>query len=54
MSGNVVERSCVSIPLIGSELRIGGIVKNKEITVALKTGLKHFCIEIEAQQLGAK
>lgn len=54
MSGNVIERSCVSIPLIGSELGVNGIVENKETSSVLKVGLKDFCIEIEAQKPSTK
>lgn len=54
MSANVIERSCVGIPLISSELGIGEIVENEEISSALRTSFNLFCLEIEALELAAK
>ena len=51
MSGNIIEQSCISIPLLGSKLGPGGIVENKEISSVLKYGLNEFCLAIEAQNL---
>lgn len=51
MSGNVIEKSCVSIPLLSSELDADGIIENKEIAAMLKVGLEAFCIAIEAEKL---
>ena len=51
MSGIVVEKASVSIPLLSSDLNVSGIVKNIEISNALMAGLKKFCAEIEYQKL---
>lgn len=51
MSGIVVEKASVSIPLLSSDLNVSGIVKNIEISNALMAGLKNFCAEIEYQKL---
>ncbi|MFC6673184.1 NADPH-dependent FMN reductase [Marinobacterium aestuariivivens] len=51
MSGIVVEKAYVSIPLLSSGLDVGGIVDNREISGALKAGLNQFCREIEVQKL---
>lgn len=48
MSGNIIEKSCISTPLLGSGLDIDGIVNNKEIAHTLETALNAFCFEIEA------
>lgn len=51
MSGNVIEKSCVSIPLLSSELDADGIIESKEIAGMLKVGLEALCIAIEAEKL---
>ena len=51
MSGSLIERAHVSIPLLGSELDSVGIIKSEEIASALKVGISEFCSEIEAQKL---
>ena len=51
MSGIVVEKASVSIPLLSSDLDLGGIVKNIEISNTLMAGLKNFCAEIECQKV---
>lgn len=47
MSGNVIEPACVNIPLLGSDLDVEGIVKNKDTVALLKSYLKEFCLQIE-------
>ena len=54
MSGRIIERACVSIPLLSSELDSEGITKNEQIASTLKTGLIEFCSEIEAQKLNKR
>ena len=51
MSGNVIEKSCVSIPLLSSELDVDGIVQSKEIASALRAGLEELCMAIGTQKL---
>ena len=46
MSGIVVEKACLSIPLLSSDLDVEGIVESKEISSALKVGINEFCVEI--------
>ena len=50
MSGNIIEKSNVSIPLLSSELNASGIVENQKLSKALLAGLSEFCIEIETLQ----
>lgn len=50
MSGNIIEKSCVSIPLLSSALDVDGIVQSKEIAGTLKAGLEELCIAIETQK----
>lgn len=50
MSGHVVERACISIPLLSSGLDVGGIVGNKEMVRVLDAGLGAFCTAIEARR----
>lgn len=54
MSGCIIERANVSIPLLGSELDSEGITKNEEIANHLKMGLSEFCSEIEIQKLNKR
>ncbi|WOD08286.1 hypothetical protein [Marinomonas sp. GJ51-6] len=54
MSGCIIERANVSIPLLGSELDSEGITKNEEIANHLKMGLREFCSEIEIQKLNKR
>lgn len=54
MSGNVIASSCLSIPLLSSELGFDGIVENPEISGTLTAGLNEFCIAIEAQKLNKR
>ncbi|HKK13893.1 MAG TPA: NADPH-dependent FMN reductase [Gammaproteobacteria bacterium] len=51
MSGTIIERAYVSIPLLGSGLDSDGILGNVEISHALKTGLRDFCEHIEGETL---
>lgn len=46
MSGIVVERAYVSIPLLGSNLDKSGIVQNTDLASALGSGLIEFCENI--------
>lgn len=54
MSGIVVEKASVSIPLLSSELGVIGIVKNKDMSNTLMAGLNEFCAEIERQKLNKR
>ncbi|MCH6259291.1 NAD(P)H-dependent oxidoreductase [Puniceicoccaceae bacterium K14] len=54
MSGRIVERANVSVPLLNSELDSEGIAKNEEIANELRAGLSEFCSEIETQKLNAR
>ena len=54
MSGIVIERANVSIPLLSSELDKDGILSSEEMSSALKAGLKEFCNEIERQKLSKR
>ena len=47
MSGNIIEKASVSIPLLGSDLDSSGILGNKEISASLQEGISIFCKEIE-------
>lgn len=51
MSGTIVERAYVSIPLLSSSLDRNGILSDAEISGALEKGLREFCNEIQAQKL---
>jgi chromate reductase, NAD(P)H dehydrogenase (quinone) len=51
MSGLIIESSCVSVPLLGSGLNLQEIIKNKEISVLLSSGLKNFSVEIESLKI---
>lgn len=51
MSGTIIEESCVSIPLLSSELDADGIIENKDISGILKTGLKELLLGIQARKL---
>jgi NAD(P)H-dependent FMN reductase len=51
MSGSIIERAQVSIPLLGSKLDFEGIIDNEEISNALMAGLAEFCSAIDAQKL---
>ena len=50
MSGSIIDRACVSIPLLGSKLDHFGIIKDENIASVLKTGLIEFCTAIKAQK----
>lgn len=54
MSGNVVAESCVSIPLLGSELDVGGILEITSISGTLRSGLEELCITIGAQKINMR
>ena len=54
MSGDLIEKSHVSIPLLSSELDSRGIVANKEIINTLKVGLNYFYQEIAVKKLNKK
>lgn len=51
MSGIVVEKASVSIPLLSSQLGVGGIVEDKELSNSLKVGLNLFCTEIACKKI---
>lgn len=46
MSGVIIEKSCVAIPLLGTTLDARGIVTHSQLSALLKTGLHEFCSEI--------
>lgn len=48
MSGKIIEKSCVSVPLLSSELDVKGIIESQEISRVLNFGLNEFCLAIEA------
>ena len=54
MSGNIIEKANVSIPLLSSGLDRDSIIKDKNIAGKLQKGLKAFCGEIEAQKLNSR
>lgn len=54
MSGIVVEKACVSIPLLSSDLDVDGIVESEEFSRVLKTGLNELYAEIGAQNLNKR
>ncbi|WP_339724310.1 NADPH-dependent FMN reductase [uncultured Paraglaciecola sp.] len=46
MSGNIIEKSYVAIPLLGTSLDVQGIMTDSQLSGLLKTGLDEFCIAI--------
>ncbi|MBB3063309.1 NADPH-dependent FMN reductase [Microbulbifer rhizosphaerae] len=50
MSGTIVEKSFVSIPLLGSNLYAEGIIADQNISGALRKGLDEFSLEIRSQK----
>ena len=46
MSGVIIEKSCVAIPLLGTTLDAQGIVADVKLSYMLKTGLQQFCLGI--------
>ena len=51
MSGIIIEKAHVSIPLLSSGLDVEGITGNREYSTALKTGLDEFYCGIQALKL---
>lgn len=51
MSGNLINSSHVSIPLLGSKLDVDGIVSHVEISNTLLESLNEFCIKIKRKNL---
>lgn len=47
MSGNIIEPSLITIPLLGSELNAENIITDIEIASTLQSGLSMFCDAIE-------
>lgn len=43
MSGIIIEKACVSLPLLGSNLDASEIVKEQKLSSQLKLGLQEFC-----------
>lgn len=43
MSGVIIEKSCVAIPLLGTTLDAQGIVTDSQLSDLLKTGIHEFC-----------
>lgn len=43
MSANIVDASCVTIPLLGSQLDVEGVIANRDIADTLRRGLDRFC-----------
>jgi chromate reductase len=54
MSANVIEGSCIGVPLMSSEQNIDGIVGSEEISNDLRDGLMDFCSEIENLEIEAQ
>lgn len=54
MSGNIIEKAYVSIPLLSTGLDCDGIIKNNDIANVLQSGLVNFCDEIEKQKLNKR
>lgn len=52
MSGNVIEKAFVSIPLLGSGLDTDGILNNQQLATVLQTGLDIFVVEIKKKSDG--
>lgn len=50
MSGIVIEKACVSIPLLSSELDVKGILNDEVICRALLCGLNELSVEIDVQK----
>ncbi len=50
MSGNVIEKACVSVPLLGSSLDVNGIVRNEQISDVLVSALDMLCQAIANDQ----
>jgi len=48
MSGSIIDKSCVSIPLLSSGLDADGIVSRPEIADTLKSALGEFCAQIKS------
>ena len=48
MSGNIIERASIAVPLLGSNLDATGIVKNPDIAKAVKHAMDVFCRAITA------
>lgn len=46
MSGNIIEKSSVVMPLLGTNLDAAGIVSDVELSDLLNTGLAQFCLGI--------
>ena len=51
MSGILVEKSCLSIPLLSSNLGAIGITKHEEMAITLTVGLNNFHEEITVKKL---
>lgn len=52
MSGIIIEKSCVTIPLLGTTLDAQGIVADSELSHLLKTGLLQFCMQTRSVEVG--
>jgi len=52
MSGTVIKEACVSIPLLGTDLDVKGVVEDSEISNALIKGMNQFCSTIEKIRQG--
>lgn len=50
MSGSIVERACLSVPLLGSGLDSAGILQDEEFHASLKSNLQVFCEEIQKRR----
>ncbi len=47
MSGNIIEKASVAIPLLGTDFGINEIVNDTKISNLLKSSLTEFCTEID-------
>lgn len=51
MSGNIIEKAYVAIPLLGSNLNVEGIVNHAEFSTLLSAGLYEFSNEIISRKI---
>lgn len=48
MSGRVIDRACVTVPLLGGQFDLNHLEGSDEIAAALQSSLQEFCTAIEA------
>ena len=54
MFAAIVEKACLSVPLLGCDLDADGIVVNSERAKVLMDGLEYFYLEIISQRFVSK